>query len=48
MAAFAIAAISAATLHQRMLEDRVETLRAVVDSTRGIARGLEAQVLEPV
>jgi methyl-accepting chemotaxis protein len=44
MAAFAIAAISAATLHQRMLEDRVETLRAVVDSTRGIARGLEAQV----
>jgi methyl-accepting chemotaxis protein len=44
VAMVAIAAIGALTLHQRMLDDRADKLRAVVSSTVGIAAGLEARV----
>jgi methyl-accepting chemotaxis protein len=40
-----IAAIGAETLHQRMLDDRIEKLTAVVSSTVSIATGLEASVV---
>jgi methyl-accepting chemotaxis protein len=44
VAAVAIGAIGATTLHQRMLDDRVDKMRAIVDSTVSIARGLDARV----
>jgi methyl-accepting chemotaxis protein len=40
----ALAAIGASTLHQVMLNDRIDKLRAVVSSTVTIAAGLEARV----
>ena len=41
----AAAGLGAVMLHQRMIDDRVEKLHAVVDSTVAVARALEAQVL---
>ena len=38
-------AFGAAMLHDRMIEDRVDKLRAVAQATLAIARGLEAQVV---
>src|ERR1700684_1126035 len=43
-AVVAIAVMSATTLYDRMLEDRLDKLRAVVNATTTIALGLEAQV----
>jgi methyl-accepting chemotaxis protein len=43
-AVVAIAVMSATTLHDRMLEDRLDKLRAVVNATTTIALSLEAQV----
>jgi methyl-accepting chemotaxis protein len=37
-------AFSASMLHDRLMEDRVDKLRAVVQSTMSVARGLETQV----
>ena len=39
-------AFSASMLHARMIDDRVDKLRAVVEFTISFARGLEAQVSE--
>jgi methyl-accepting chemotaxis protein len=44
LAMIAIAASGAMTLHQRMLDDRTDKLRAVVDSGIAIAADLEARV----
>jgi methyl-accepting chemotaxis protein len=44
VAMVAIAVIGAAGLHQRMLEDRIDKLRAIVSSTVSIAAGLNARV----
>jgi hypothetical protein len=44
IAAVAIGAIGTGTLHQRMLDDRTDKMRAIVDSTVAIARGLDARV----
>jgi methyl-accepting chemotaxis protein len=38
--------LGAVMLHQRMIDDRVEKLQAVVQSTVAVARSLEAQVTE--
>ena len=43
VAMIAIAALGAMTLHQRMLDDRAEKLRAIVSSTVAIASALEAR-----
>jgi len=43
-AVVAIAVMSATTLHDRMLEDRIDKLRDVVNTTTTIALDLEAQV----
>ena len=40
----ATASVGAVMLHQRMIDDRVEKLRAVVQSTVSVARSLETQV----
>jgi hypothetical protein len=40
LALLAVTAVGTATLHQRMIDDRVEKLDAVVQSSLGIARGL--------
>jgi methyl-accepting chemotaxis protein len=45
IAMIAIAATGAVTLHERMLDDRLDKIRAVVSSTVTLARGLEAQVV---
>ena len=39
------AGLGAVMLHQRMLDDRVEKLQAVVDSTVAVARALEPQIV---
>lgn len=44
VAILSIGAIGAGTLHQRMLDDRIEELRAVVSSELTVAAGLEARV----
>jgi methyl-accepting chemotaxis protein len=44
VAMVAIGALGGMTLHQRMLDDRVDKFRAVVASTVSIAAGLEARV----
>jgi methyl-accepting chemotaxis protein len=44
IATLAIAAAGASTLYQRMLDDRIEKLRAVVSSAVTVAGSLEAQV----
>jgi methyl-accepting chemotaxis protein len=44
LAAVAIGVIGAATLHRRMLDDRVDKIRSVVDSTVAIARGLDGRI----
>ena len=46
MAMLAIGALGAATLHQRMLDDRADKLRAVVSSVLTTAKGLQAQVAD--
>jgi len=43
-AAMAIGVIGAFTLHERMFDDRLDTIRAVARSTVAIARGLEPWV----
>ena len=43
VAMIAIAALGAVTLHQRMLDDRAEKLRAIVSSTVAIASSLDAR-----
>ncbi|CAH2601955.1 HAMP domain-containing protein [Rhodovastum atsumiense] len=45
MAMVAMMAMSASTLHQRMMDGRVGKLRAVVEGTISIARSLEARVV---
>jgi methyl-accepting chemotaxis protein len=44
VAMLAIAASGASSLHQRMMDDRADKLRAVVDSTITVAAGLDARV----
>ena len=44
LAMAAIAVIAAATLHQRMLDDRIDKMRAAVNSAVSIAAGLDARV----
>jgi methyl-accepting chemotaxis protein len=41
-----LATISASMIHTRVLEDRIDKVRAVVHSVRGIAEGLQAQVAD--
>jgi len=45
VAMIAIALSGATTLHQRMMDDRTDKLRAVVRSTVSVAAGLEARVV---
>jgi methyl-accepting chemotaxis protein len=45
VAMIAIAVTGAATLHQRMLDDRTDKLRAIVGSSVTVAAGLEARVV---
>jgi methyl-accepting chemotaxis protein len=42
----AVIMTSASILHQRMVEDRIDKLRAVVTSTRSVAEGLVAQAAD--
>ena len=44
VAMLAIAASGASTLHQRMMDDRADKLRAILDSSVSLAAGLEARV----
>ena len=44
LALVAVTAAGTATLHRRMIDDRVEKLGAIVQSTTGMARSLEAGV----
>jgi len=46
LAVVAAISLGATTLHRRMLEDRIDKLRAVVDSSMGLARGLIKQVAD--
>jgi methyl-accepting chemotaxis protein len=46
IALIATVAVASSLLHQRMIDDRVDKLRAVVQTAQGLAQSLENQVIK--